>query len=164
MESEIEVEIADNHSIFSKHFKFFKYMNGEILEIDELILNDAKIRKSNELQNECNKTILGRFYAELDGVTYQFSCDNEAQKNFDKALKVFEKGWRTELLWTVYDMNGNVLRLIVRADQYAPLYMAHLDHIQYNISKFRDTLQPIVENAQTVDEVKNVTYMGGVQS
>jgi hypothetical protein len=139
-------------------------MNGEILEIDELILNDAKIRKSNELQNECNKTILGRFYAELDGVTYQFSCDNEAQKNFDKALKVFEKGWRTELLWTVYDMNGNVLRLIVRADQYAPLYMAHLDHIQYNISKFRDTLQPIVENAQTVDEVKNVTYMGGVQS
>jgi hypothetical protein len=156
------VEVADDHPVLTTPFRYFKYIDGSIIKIDELELIKVKSKKKTELQNECDKTILGRFYAELDGVTYQFSCDNEAQKNFDKALKVFEKGWKTELLWTVYDMDGNVLRLMVRADQYAPLYMAHLDHIQYNISKFRDTLQPLVEKAETVEEVENVTYTGGV--
>lgn len=162
MDSEIEVEVADDHPIFTTPFRYFMYIDGSVVKIDELELIKVKDRKKDELDNECQKAILGRFYSELDGVTYQFSCDSEAQKNFDKALKVFEKGWRTELAWTVYDMDDNVLRVMVRADQYDPLYMAHLDHIQYNISKFRDVLQPLVEAAENIEDVKNITYMGGI--
>jgi hypothetical protein len=36
--------------------------------------------------------------------------------------------------------------------------MAHLNHIQGNISRFRDELMPLVENATTVEEVENINW------
>lgn len=124
----------------------------------ETILRGKREDKLSELNNACSSTILGRFPFERDGATYYFSCDSEAQANFEKADRNFEKGRLTELKWTAYDMDGKVVRLLFTKDTFDPLYVQHLNHIQGNISKFRDVLSPKIESAASVEELEAIQW------
>jgi hypothetical protein len=122
------------------------------------ILESEKLSKMQELTIECNKTILGRFSAIVDSVEYRFSNDMEAQSNFEKCDRAFEKGRATEIPWTAYDVDGNVVRVLLNDIKFEPVYVAHLTHIQNNISKLRDFLEPQIWGATTVEEVRNITW------
>lgn len=121
-------------------------------------INDVKEKKILELNSACNSTILGRFTQEVNGQVYAFSNDAEAQANFEKADRAFEKGRLTEIIWTAYDTDGNVARIILTSENFESVYMAHLIHIQSNISKYRDVLMPQVEQATTVNEVNSIVW------
>lgn len=121
-------------------------------------LDEAKQIKITELNAKCDEAIIGKFPFVINGNTYFFSNSLEAQSNFDKAERAFEKGWITEVKWTAYDANGNVYRLTLTKDVFDQLYQQHLQHIQNNISKFRDVLMPQVENATTVEGVNSITW------
>jgi hypothetical protein len=127
----------------------------------EEVLQYARDLKMVELDQKCSQAIVGRFTAMVDGVEYSFSCDEEAQKNFDKADWAFSKGNVPELPWTAYNSEGQVVRILINPDNFGPVYLAHLEHIQNNIAKFRDFLQPMVEGAEDPDEVFSVKWGEG---
>lgn len=122
------------------------------------ILQTAKDKKLSELSTACNNSIMGRFTSVMDGVTYSFSNDMEAQGNFEKADRAFEKNRITEMAWTAYDTNGEVVRLLLTPLTFEPLYMDHLNHIQSNIAKFRDFLMPQVDAAATLEELEVIKW------
>lgn len=122
------------------------------------ILRQEKDKKIQELNHACSQTILGRFFSDVNGITYSFSNDMEAQANFEKADRAFERGLITEILWTAHDVNGDVVRLTLDATAFEGVYIDHLSHIQDNISKFRDVLMPQVESCTTVEEVNSIKW------
>jgi YHS domain-containing protein len=156
--NEVAYEIEANHLFLMTSPRNYKYENGVIVESSSIILSDAKKAKLQELNNKCNETILGRFLSSVDGVDYYFSCDENAQKNFDKADSAFDKGRMTEIRWTSYDLNGNVVRLTLDQSKFEIVYLAHLNHINSNIAKFRDDLMPKVEASTSVEQVNRIMW------
>lgn len=130
-------------------------------QLQEAWLELIKDDKLTELKIECNIAILGRFIAEVDGVAYQFSCDTEAQMNFEKVDRAFDKGRMTEIPWTAYNMDGEVVRVILNVNNFEPVYLGHLFHIQSNIAKLRDELQPRLDSAVTEGEIEGVVWEWG---
>jgi hypothetical protein len=125
---------------------------------DGLALEEARKQKMKELSFYCEKTILGYFQSTVGTTAYWFSNDNNAQKNFDKGEAAFSKNYVTTMDWTAYDSNWNVVRLSLDATTFEVVYKDHLNHIQSNISKFRDTLMPKVKIATTKDEVNEINW------
>lgn len=122
-------------------------------------VQQAREAKMAELDATCNQTILGNFaYTYSDGNTYYFNNDTQAQGNFDKLLNAFDKNLTTSIAWTAYTKDGTVARLVFDATSYLTLYEAHLNHIQANISKFRDFLAPKVMAASTVPDIQAITW------
>jgi hypothetical protein len=158
MESEIEVEIDESDPFFSAIPNIHVYQDGKIIADSSLKLERLKTSKLNELNEACNRAILGRFSYEINGESFLFSNDLEAQSNFDKADRAFDKQMMSTIPWTAYNSLGDVVRLDFTAETFPPLYMAHLNHIQGNISRFRDELMPLVESATTIEEVENINW------
>lgn len=153
----IGLEVGEDHGVLMRpgHFVF---VDGKLIEDLAHRLELVQQSKIVELGRQCEEAILGRFTAEIGGVTYAFSNDREAQSNFDKADSSFSRGRITEIPWTAYDQDGNVCRILLSADDFEILYTAHLDHIQSNIAKFRDFLQPLVMGTERVEEVEAITW------
>lgn len=118
----------------------------------------CKKKKMEELNRKCEEAILGKFSAPYNGNTYYFSCDMEAQSNFEKVDRAFEKGRITEIGWTAYDSNGDVTRLLLTSESFEPIYIRHLEHIQGNISKFRDFITPLVMSATTLTDINDIQW------
>lgn len=139
--------------------RFDLTLDGWVEELTEdELLNIKRMIKLDELDDKCNQAIYGRFtYTYDDGNVYSFSCDNEAQNNFEKVDRAFEKGRMTDIDWTAYDSTGKVVRLNFTVNNFEGLYVAHLNHIQDNIKKLRDTLMPQVMQA-TEDELQNIQW------
>jgi hypothetical protein len=156
-QNSILVSVPDDHSFFSNPF-VHHYENGALTYNEETHLRLARNSKMRKLKVACDEAILGRFTATVAGVEYQFSCDNEAQKNFEKLDRAFEKGRITEEKWTAYDSDGNVVRLTLDAMKFESVYVAHLYHISGNVSKLRDDLGPKVNAAQSLDELSTVIW------
>lgn len=120
-------------------------------------INAYRANKMRELGEACNKTILGRFSAELNGKVYEFSCDLEAQSNFEKADRAFEKGRTTLESWTAYE-NEKVVRVDLDQTSFEIVYLAHLNHIKNNVSKLRDNLMVKVNTAETPEEIEAINW------
>lgn len=135
-------------------------------EIDKLYgrdLESLRISKMQELSLACNQSILGRFSAVVDGVTYYFSNDMEAQSNFKDAKLSFADGTVDEYLggavpWTCYDTDGKVCRLNLNAEQFQSVYVTRLLHQNGAISKLRDDLQKKVDIAADPSEIEKITW------
>lgn len=156
------VEIEMPNGLFSPRFVDGVWVNGiSEQEIDVMMgrdLESIRKKKIEELNKKCNENILGRFPSVVNSVTYYFSNDTEAQINFDKADGAFYRNRIADVPWTAYDANGNVVRLLLTATTFEPVFLDHLSHIQNNISKLRDTLEPQVKNATTVAEIEAIVW------
>lgn len=157
-DTELEIEVPDGHPFLDDNPSFYVYTNGNFEKSEDLLTQKAKETKLAELRQKCNETILGRFPADVDGVTYWFSCDTEAQANFDKVDRAFDKGRMTQIGWTAYTADGEVVRLTLDAINFEPVYLGHLYHIQANIAKLRDMLQPRLESVTTAEEVMKISW------
>jgi YHS domain-containing protein len=124
-------------------------------------ISDVKENKLKELDQKCKEAILGRFSCDVDGVTYYFSGDTEAQANFADAKSSWMDGDllpEDKVPWTAYDTNGNVVRLQLNKAQFDPVNRARVQWKLDCIGKYRDTLIPRVAAAQTVEELQAVTW------
>lgn len=122
------------------------------------VLDSARKNKIEELDKACSETILNYFPFDVNGVTYYFSNDMEAQANFEKAGRAFDKAYITNITWTAYNQNDIAFRLTFDSVSFDNLYLAHLHHIQDNISKFRDVLEPQVLSATTIEELDSIKW------
>jgi len=147
----------ETHEQFFIYWNHEKFLQPTIEEMESVLLAAMRKKKLIELTEACNKTILGRFRAVVEGVEYLFSHDAEAQMNFEIADKAFDKNRITEVGWTAYTLDGELVRLLLTQETFEPVYMKHLEHIQSNIVKLRDYLQPIVETA-TLEELETISW------
>lgn len=126
-------------------------------------LDEVKERKDLELNAACEQAIFGRFSAQVDGITYYFSNDSNAQSNFKDAKSSFDDGtvdvyMNGTVPWTAYDENGDVVRLQLNKAQFTPVNIARMFHQQNNVTKYRDDLMKRVKMATTVQEVEAVKW------
>lgn len=162
-DSDIEVDIPDDHIFLTDIPFYYTLVNGELIKDNDMILQKARESKKAELNMACNRAITGRFSADVNGVTYLFSNDTEAQSNFKDARASFEDGtvdmyMNGEIPWTAYDMDGNVVRLQLTKELFTPVNIARMFHQQNNVSKFRDDLEKKVDLATSVPEVNAITW------
>lgn len=126
---------------------------------NEEILEQAKISKIQELEEACSSTLVGYFTVEINGQSYSFSADAEAQMNFERVDRAFEKSRITDYTWTCY-LDGELTRLNLNAETFETVYFAYLNHISSNIEKLRDFLSPLVKGATSIEEVKSIQWNG----
>lgn len=156
----IEVTYEQWQKIIANPGKFH-IEDGELTEVivpEEELLKQAKERKLIELNAACGESILGRFVSTYKGDQYQFSYDAEAQSNFAKAGRAFDKGFMTSIGWTAYDMAGNVVRLTLEPADFDIIFIDSLVHVNTNIARFRDELQPLVGAATTLEAVQAIVW------
>ena len=120
-------------------------------------LKVAKEEKKNELNLECNRAILEGFSYTIEGEKYSFSFDTEAQFNFQGAERLLNQGLVEKITWTV-KQNGEYKRVDIDRDTMNQLTLVIFQHKANNISKYRDVLLPMVEEATTVEEVESITW------
>lgn len=152
-----EIEIEENHQFFTDNPFLYIYKDGVLTKSYDIELENAKKNKDIELNMACKKSILGGFKHVISGVEYHFSYDAEAQINFGDARTAFDSGLIDEVNWTV-KKDGEYTRIKINKEIMDELSIAILQHKNDNISKYRDVLLPMVEKAETVEEVESITW------
>jgi membrane peptidoglycan carboxypeptidase len=123
--------------------------------------DNLKKAKIEELKKACSNAILGYFTAQVNGITYSFSNDTEAQSNFKDAKDAWSYGYipNTQTIkWTAYDKDGNVVRLDLTEEQFDPINIARMAWQQMNVSKLRDTLEPLVNAATSQSDLDKISW------
>jgi hypothetical protein len=124
-------------------------------------LEEARKEKGDVLDQKCKETIQGRFSCEVDGVTYSFSNDSEAQANFADAKSSWIDGDilpEDTLPWTAYDADGNVVRLQLNKAQFDPVNRTRMQWKLTCISRYRDELMPMVDAATAPEDLDNIVW------
>lgn len=124
------------------------------------VLNFAKQRKDAELNKACNEAILAGFTHVINGQTYWFSYDMEAQGNFRDGREILKDGIMTEVPWTVRlgGINGDYARIPITLEIMNELTLKIMEHKTGYISKYRDFLMPLVNGATTPEEVAEIVW------
>jgi hypothetical protein len=159
-ESDIEVEVADDHPILHTLPRLFKYIDGQVIKDEDIVLSRRKASKNVELNKACNADILAGFSHEINGNTYWFSYDMEAQGNFRDGKEVLRDGLVPALPWTVREggVNGPYTRIDIDYATMQQLAIVIMNHKVSKISKYRDSLMPLVTAASTPEEVDAITW------
>lgn len=121
------------------------------------ILDEEKRQKDQELNEATNAAIAAGFDHTINGVTYHFSFDTEAQLNYQGAERLLSKGTLTSIDFTVF-RDGTYERIPITAEEMEKISIAILMHKNRNIVKYRELLLPLVYEAKTVEEVRAITW------
>lgn len=131
----------------------------KLIDKSSISLDDLKVAKMNQLDELCNKSIVKGFDFTINGVSYRFSCSITAQANFQGTDTLFKDGLITEVEWTVIDNSTGVTsRITLDKNTFDQIRLEVFNHINANISKLRNTLQPQVESATTNSEVNSIVW------
>ena len=120
-----------------------------------------KKAKDAELNKACSDAILGGFDFAMDGVTYHFSYDNEAQVNFQETYALFQNSVINDVMWTVTLGEGK-FRLFLNKDRFTQVYYASIQHKLRCIKYYRDKLTPLLTSATTYDMINNIVWDSSV--
>ncbi len=164
-DSEIEKALSEGRRILKSCWKesFYRPRFDEILndwvedEDVEVVLTLVKENKFNELNDACNKDILGYFDASVGLETYSFSFDEEAQSNFIGSLALFNEGLMTEVEWTAWK-GDKAHRVTLSKEQFLNVAFLAYREKDAKISKLRNVLQPRIEACKTIEEVQAIQW------
>ncbi|MGD1416546.1 hypothetical protein [Bacillus stercoris] len=157
-ENNAEVDVSEDHGVFRDPFQY-KYVEGQLVIDNEFALNRAKKIKDRELNEACQKTILNGFDHVINGTSYHFSFDTEAQLNFQGAERVFSRNLVESIDWTVKNNTTGLYERIPITDTIMDeLSVVILQHKSDNVSRYRDVLYKQLENAITVEEVEAIRW------
>lgn len=122
-------------------------------------IDDLRAEKSAELNKACNEAILAGFTHVVNGVTYWFSYDMEAQGNFRDAKEVLSDGIVPEIMWTVRlgSKDGEYTRVAITLETMMQLTIIIMQHKMEKISKYRDFLMPLVMGASK-EELADISW------
>jgi hypothetical protein len=146
---------------FNKMQSQFKTYDEKYKELDlnTTTLADVQNAKMAQLTEVCNKSITDGFDFTINTVSYKFSCSLEAQSNFQGTDTLFKDGIITDTQWTV-ENNDNRKTERITLDQitFNSLKLEVFSHINTNISKLRNTLQPQVESTTSNQDVDAINW------
>lgn len=149
------LEVEREFGELSEKITDLKVENEKLVEV--VNLDYYKTIKDKELNDACNKSIQSGFDHEINGMTYHFSFDTEAQLNYQGADRLLSSGMVETIDFTVF-VDGGYERISVNNQEMQGITLAVLKHKASNISKYRDTLMPIVKNATTKEEILAVKW------
>lgn len=154
-----KIEVDDTHSVITRPSDFL-YLDGKLVEDLEYVLQIARESKDRELNQTCKNKILAGFNHTINGVNYWFSYDYEAQGNFRDARDDLRDGIVEYMPWTVREggENGPYVRILIDLNIMKEISGTIYRHKNKNISRYRDTLMPLVDKADTPDKVKEVSW------
>lgn len=127
-----------------------------ISPVDRKALDELKAEKVAQLNEQCTRTILGRFKSLVGEVEYEFSYDMEAQSRFNGTATSFSRGYITLIEWTAY-LKGQRTSVVLDEAKFDVVAQAALIHCNNNIAKFRELLA-LVNKATTKDELFNINW------
>lgn len=159
----ILISIPENHEILQGDFTQWKYQNGKLFKDTSKVLNELKQAKKDELSSTCTDTILKGFKTNINNTDYWMSYDKEAQANLTERWQLFQNSMITDITITVHStIDDSHKRLTVNKDQYEKIYMDSVKHKEDCISRLHDVLIPMVDNAVTIEQVKNINWSNKV--
>lgn len=133
-----------------------KYISLDKALTDLSVLKQAKL---SQLEQLCADSITNGFDSDVNSVSYRFSCSLSAQANFQGADELFKDGLITESEWTVINnTTGKVERIILSKEVFNSIKPLVFQHINENISRLRNMLEPQVDSAATNEEVDAVVW------
>jgi hypothetical protein len=112
--------------------------------------------KKAELNQQCEAAILGRFPAVIQGQTFEFSYDEQAQSRFNGVGLLFQKGTIRSIEWTAY-LDGQRTRITLTSDDFDAISLAAMLHCDNNVVKYNDLLKE-VDQAVTVDKINAIKW------
>ena len=124
------------------------------------LLDESKKNKSRQLSIDCRTHILSGFTHDINGITYHFSYDEEAQTNIQDTLYLFDNNMIQDVHWNGYlrGKEGPLVRLRLSREDFRRLYVASTLHKLRTISIYRDDLSPLINQAQSIEEVEAVSW------
>lgn len=129
------------------------------LDKTTVALADLKTAKLSQLEEMCDNSIISGFDFTINAISYRFSCSVTAQANFQGSDTLFKDGLITEAEWTVTNnATGAIERIILDQATFNQIKLQVFMHINSNISKLRNTLQPQVESCATNVDVDAVAW------
>jgi hypothetical protein len=129
------------------------------IDLTTAALTDVQNAKMDQLDEACNNTIVDGFDTTINGTSYKFSCSLAAQANFQGTDTLFKDGAITSAEWTVINNDtGKTERINIDQTTFNTLKLQVFQHINSNISKLRNTLQPQVEAATTNADVDKINW------
>jgi hypothetical protein len=146
---------------FSDFQNQFKTADEKYKEIDLSTADNTTVKKLKlaQLQELCTKTITEGFDFTVNSISYRFSCSLEAQANFQGADTLFKDSLITQAEWTVLNnSNGKIERILLNKTTFDSIKLQVFTHINSNISRLRNTLQPQVEAALTNQDIDKVVW------
>jgi hypothetical protein len=134
------------------------WVEGKVFDPAQ-VLADAKASKLAELDTLCNQTILAGFDYTISGISYHFYLPITAQSNFIGADSQFKAGKITSVRWTVLNNStGTFERIDLDWATFGPIADMGYNLVDANIRKLRDTLEPQISAAATLDEVHAIVW------
>jgi hypothetical protein len=156
----VEIDLEEDHPFFEDNSPAtWEMVEGDLVKKDSLVLDHIKRDKDMELNQACEKAILAGFkHTLIDGTTYHFSYDTQAQVNFGDTKEILKEGLVESVPWTVKDMDGNYQRIDLDKAEMTRLSLTILQHKTGNIAKYRDELLPRVMEATTLEEIESIVW------
>lgn len=121
------------------------------------LFEELKRNKNDDLNKQCQDAILSGFDCEIGGIHYHFSYDQEAQINLQDTMRLFENNMVETVNWNARLHSGKV-RLTLTKEQFEKVYVESVKHKLDTISKYRDELLPLVNQAKTKEELEAITW------
>lgn len=149
-ENEIELDLPDEHELFTSFFRTFIYQDGTLIKDFIYEVKLAKKRKFQELNKICNQEILGYFEATVNSVAYLFSFDQDAQQNFNGALSFFSEGLIPSVEWTAH-LDGKAVRITLDKAQFLSVVHAAFTHKNNKIHHLRNVKVPEIDAISDTD-------------
>jgi hypothetical protein len=129
------------------------------LDVSTATLEALKAAKMAQLNELCNLAIVNGFDYEVNGESYHFSCSLSAQANFTGTDILFKDNLIQQSEWTVINnTTGKDERVTLDQTTFNSVKLQVFQHINSNVAKFRNTLQPQVEAATTNTEVDAIVW------
>lgn len=131
----------------------------EIEANPDTTLEELKKAKMEQLDYLCSVNIVKGFDFTINGESKHFSLSLVAQSNMQETGAMFRDGITTSEKWTVVDnATGKTERVDLDEATFNDVRNAGRVVVRDSVSKLRDTLEPQVHAATTVDEVKAITW------
>lgn len=147
------MQVKQNEQLLTADEKY------KLIDKSSISLDDLKVAKMNQLEELCNKSIVDGFDFTINSVSYRFSCSITAQANFQGTDTLFKDGLITEVEWTVTNNSTGVTsRVTLDKSTFDQIRLEVFNHINANISKLRNTLQPQVESATDNSSVDSIVW------
>lgn len=157
--SYIEVEIDDSHLFLKNTGEIFRYVNGEILKTNRGIEQNKYLKEAKKelLGYECGVRIKEKFPCFVKMKTYLFSYDQEAQINLQDTMRLFDNNMIQDIMWTA-EVDGEKVRIRLNKEEFTLIYNESVKQKLDKISHFRDVLVPLIDAAETEEEINAVEW------
>lgn len=121
------------------------------------IFEEEKWSKKEVLSKECHDSIVNGFDYAINGISYRFSYDMEAQTNFQEAYQLFQNNVIEEIKWSA-KLDGKSVRLTFNKFDFEKLFYESVKHKHSMISKLKDEIEPALSTASTKEELDVISW------